>query len=129
MCPTIDRKKTCSPAREDLEMGFFLSLLSLMSADFSSNKPLVPFPAWFPPPPPPPPPTITTTIVVAPTQNSYSLIFLIASQTKKENPSSKEHPPPPKKNLKKITCNVGLVLVLDQDVSLLKLQQLHQGKN
>jgi len=97
-----------------------------MSADFSSNKPLVPFPAWFPPPPPP---TITTTIVVAPTQNSYSLIFLIASQTKKENPSSKEHPPPPKKNLKKITCNVGLVLVLDQDVSLLKLQQLHQGKN
>jgi hypothetical protein len=69
-------------------MGFFLSLLLLMSADFSSNKPLVPFPAWFPPPPP----TTATTIVVAPTQNSYSLIFLIASQTKKENPSSKEHP-------------------------------------
>jgi hypothetical protein len=79
-------------------MGFFLSLLSLMSADFSSNKPLVPFPAWFPPPPPP---TITTTIVVAPTQNSYSLIFLIASQTKKENPSSKEHPPHPKKTSRK----------------------------
>jgi hypothetical protein len=113
-------------------MGFFLSLLLLMSADFSSNKPLVPFPAWFPPPPPP-----TTTIVVAPRQNSYSLIFLIASQTKKENPSSKEHPPRhPEKNSRKSHAMWVLFLFSTKDVSLLKLQQLHhcnycnyQGKN
>lgn len=42
------REHTCRPAREDLEMGFFLLLLSSTSVDLPISSPLAPFPAWFP---------------------------------------------------------------------------------
>jgi hypothetical protein len=43
------RRRTWRPAREDREMGFFLSFWSPWSAPFPISRPFAPFPAWLPP--------------------------------------------------------------------------------
>jgi hypothetical protein len=44
-----EERRTWRPAREDREVGFFLSFWSPWSAPFPISRPFAPFPAWLPP--------------------------------------------------------------------------------